>query len=224
MAFRTVAMYAFLLFCMRLAGKRELGQVSPFDLVVAVLVGELAAIPLEGHKIPLISGIVPIATIVVVQLATAYLSLKSEKVRAFLSGKPTVLISGGKIMERSLYRARYNLNDLMANLRLKGAANIGDVEYAILEDTGSLSVILKSQKRPLTPSDMSIPTGYEGMTFTLILDGQVDYGALVEAGLDYTWLSDQLKELGYQGPDEVLLGVLPTGGQPIFYRIQSRNS
>lgn len=224
MAGRTLVMYVFLLLVMRLAGKRELGQVSPFDFVVAVIIGELAAIPLEGHEIPLLKGFVPIATIVLAQLATAYLSLWSNRFRALISGRPTVLISGGAIDVKALRRHRFNVSDLLAKLRQQGTFTPADVEAAVLEDTGHLSVILKSQRRPLTPGDLKLPTGYEGLPFTLILDGEVDYHALRTAGLDYTWLQQQLRARGFTTAREVLLATLETDGQTHFYPREPRST
>lgn len=224
MAVRTVAMYLFLLLVMRLAGKRELGQVSPFDFVVAVLIGELAAIPLEGHQIPLVKGFIPIVTIIVAQLVTAYLCLWSNQFRAFISGRPTVLITGGTVDLAALRRHRFNMSDLLSKLRQQGSYNVADVEAAILEDTGHLSVILKSQCRPVTPADLKLDTTYEGLPFTLILDGRVDYDALSDAQLDYTWLQAQLRSRGFSGPDQVLLATLETSGRTHFYPRESRSS
>ncbi|MGE5554168.1 MAG: DUF421 domain-containing protein [Betaproteobacteria bacterium] len=217
MAGRSLVMYVFLLLVMRLAGKRELGQVSPFDFVVAVLIGELAAIPLQGHQISLLEGFVPIITIVLAQLATAYLSLWSNTFRSWICGRPTVLVSGGAIDVQALRKHRFSLSDLLSKLRQQGVYNLADVEFAILEDAGHLSVILKSQRRAVTPADLKIPTEYEGLPFTLILDGRVDYHALKAAGLDYTWLCQQLKDKGFSHPREVLLATLETNGRTHFY-------
>ncbi len=224
MAGRSLVMYAFLLLVMRLAGKRELGQVSPFDFVVAVLIGELAAIPLQGDRIPLLKGFVPIATIILAQVATAYLSLWNNAFRAWINGRPTILISGGAIEVPAMRRLRFNVNDLLSKLRQQGVYNLADVEFAILEDTGHLSVILKSQRRAVTPADLNLSTEYEGLPFTLILDGQVDYHALSAAGLDYTWLQQQLKEKGFKRPREVLLATLESNGRTHFYPQATRSS
>lgn len=224
MAGRSLVMYVFLLGVMRLAGKRELGKVSPFDFVVAVLIGELAAIPLQGHDIPLLKGFIPIATIIFAQLATAYLGLRSNRFRALISGRPTVLISAGTIEVAALRRHRFSLSDLMSKLRQQGVFNLSDVETAVLEDTGHLSVILKSQRRPVTPADLHLDTGYEGLPYTLILDGSVDYHALAAADLDYTWLQNRLAERGFASPKEVLLATLQTDGRVHFYPRAPRSS
>lgn len=217
MAGRSFVMYAFLLLVMRLAGKRELGQVSPFDFVVAVLIGELAAIPLEGHQMPLLKGFIPIATIILAQMVSAYLSLRSNRFRALISGRPDLLVSGGTLHLEALRRHRYNMSDLLAKLRQQGTFNLADVEAAILEDTGHLSIILKSQKRPVTPADLKLETNYEGLPYTLILDGEIDYSSLSAAGLDYTWLSSELTARGFASPREVVLATLETTGQTHFY-------
>jgi uncharacterized membrane protein YcaP (DUF421 family) len=224
LALRSLVTYAFLLLVMRLTGKRELGQVSPFDFVVAVLIGELAAIPLQSHRSSLLEGFVPIAMITLAQVATAYLSLRSNAFRAWISGCPTVLISGGALELQALRRHRFNVNDLLSKLRQQGVYNVADVEFAILENTGHLSVILKSQRRAVTPADLGLSTEYEGLPFTLILDGRVDYHALGAAGLDYTWLQQRLREKGFTHPREVLLATLESNGRTHFYPRAARSS
>lgn len=213
MIVRTVMMFTFVFVAMRVAGKRELGQISPFDFVVSVIIGELAAIPLENNRIPLINGVVPIATIVAAEMLVAFLSLKNRTVRELLSGVPSVIIENGRIREDNLRKARYNLHDLLANLRQQGFTSPAEVEFAILEDTGRLSVIPKSQHRPVTPADLGLPTAYEGLPLALIVDGRINHGALAAAHLDEAWLRDQLAQRGIADPSCVLLATLDTTGR-----------
>ncbi|MDI3280644.1 MAG: DUF421 domain-containing protein [Bacillota bacterium] len=209
---RTLAMFLFVFVALRLAGKRELGQISPFDFVVSVMVGELAAIPLQSPRIPLTHGMLPIATLIAAEVAVAYLSLKSRTLRVLFSGSPTIVIQNGAINERNLRRTRYNLDDLLASLRQQGVANLADVEYAILEDNGQLSVLLKSHKRPVTPEDLGIVKEYDGLPLTLIIDGKVDERALALAGRDEEWLRQELGRRGYARAEEVLLATLDAAG------------
>lgn len=214
-------MFSFVFVAMRIAGKRELGQLSPFDFVVSVIIGELAAIPLEGHTIPLINGMIPIATIVAAEMLVAYLSMKIRRARTLFSGTPNVVIENGKIRMDSLKKARYNLHDLMASLRQQGYFSVADVEFAILEDTGMVSVLPKSQRRPVTPEDLELETRYEGLPLALIVDGQVNKGALKVAHLDENWLNQRLSEDGITDPKQVLLATLDTSGELYLARKES---
>jgi len=144
--FRTLFMYFFILMVMRLMGKREIGKLSVFDLVVSIMIADLAVIFIENGDQPVIQGILPIVTLMVTQIALSYLSLKNQTVRHLVDGKPAVLIEDGKIREKEMARNRYNLDDLMAQLREKNIDNIADVEFAILETSGKLSVFPKEEK------------------------------------------------------------------------------
>jgi len=211
--FRTVFMYLFVLLVIRLMGKREVGQLSPFDLVVAIMIADLAALPLEERHIKVTDGVVPIAVLALAEVGLAFLSLRSNKARRIISGNPTIVIENGRILEGNLRRQRYNLNDLLAQLREKDVYNIADVEYAILENSGRLSVILKSQKRPVTPQDLNISTAYEGLPFPLVIDGVVQQDNLERCKLSLYWLKNELQKQGVDQPEDVLLATLDSEGK-----------
>jgi uncharacterized membrane protein YcaP (DUF421 family) len=197
---------------MRIMGKRQIGQLQPFELVIMVMLAGLAVIPMENTGVPLTNGLVPILTLLAAEYIASFLSLKSEEIRKILCGKPSILINRGKIVEQELQRLRINLNDLLEQLRIKNMPNISEVEFAILETSGSLSVIPKSQKRPLTPNDLNIPTNYEGLPITLILDGKVNHENLRIAHLSIEWLKEQISENGYSDFKEILFAALDTSG------------
>lgn len=209
---RTVFMYVFVLIVTRLMGKREIGQLSPFDLVVAIMIADLAALPLEEAHIGVMNAVTPILTLAVAEVLFAFVSLKSTLMRRIITGNPTILVENGRILEGNLKKSRYNLNDLVSQLRQQNVPNIADVEYAILETSGDLTVIPKSQKRPVTPKDLGIPTSYEGAPFPLIIDGQVQYDSLERANLSLNWLSDELHKQGIEDPKQVLYASLDTEG------------
>lgn len=215
---RTLILYGLVVFAVRFMGKRQIGQLQPFELVVTIMLSELAAIPMQNPGIPLINGITPILTLLVAQVALSYVSLKSERARAVICGTPSILIENGKIMERELERLRYNLSDLMEQLRAKNVRNIADVEYAILETSGQLSVIPKSQKRPVMPEDINLPTKYEGVPYTVIMDGHVIHQNLTKINLDIPWLNQQLKFYGIDDPKKVLYANLDSDGKLYFQK------
>lgn len=210
---RTLFIYITLLIVMRVMGKREVGQLSPFDLVVAIVIAELAALPMSEKHIGLFQGIVPIMTLMVAEVVLSWLCLKSIAARKIISGKPSIIIVNGKIDEGQMRRSRYNIHDLLTQLRDKGIANINDVEFAILETSGRLSVIPKSQKRQVTPEDLRISTPYEGLSVPLIIDGRVIEENLEKIDLKTDWLAAELKFRGIDSPADVIFASLDTKGQ-----------
>lgn len=215
---RTLIFYAVLLFLLRIMGKREIGSLSPFDLVVTIMIAELAALPMENPDVTLVDGLVPILTLTVAEIVVSYATLKSESLRSLLTGSPSIIIRGGELIESEMRRVRYNLSDLMLQLRLKGVSNIADVEVAILETNGELSVILKSQYRPVVPADLDIETEYEGLPLILIVDGVVNQFNLKQAGVNSDWLTARLKERGIDSTTDVLVASLDTVGRLFIQR------
>lgn len=194
--YRTVIIYFVVLIMIRLMGKREIGQLSPFDFVVAIIFAELATIPMESPDIPLWHGLAPLVTLVILEMALSYVSLYSHGLRRFMGGVPQIVIQNGRILKKEMRKARYNLDDLLGQLREKGVFAIEDVEFAILEPTGRLSIILRSRKRPVTPDDLGMPAGYEGYPTVLVMDGVIIKKNLQQAGLSESWLADRLAERG----------------------------
>ncbi len=209
---RTLILYALIVIVMRIMGKRQIGQLQPFELVVAILISELAAVPMQNTGVPLVNGIVPILTLLIAQIAISVISLKSTKARTIICGKPAVLVENGNIREDEIRREMYTLNDLLEQLRIKNVPNIADVEFAILETNGQLSVIPKSNKRPLTPQDMNISAKYEGLPLTLIVDGEVNDLNLEKAGHDRAWLKSELSKFNINNFDDVFLASLDSSG------------
>lgn len=218
---RTLILFAVVVVGLRLMGKRQIGQLQPYELVIVIMLSALAAIPMENTGIPLAGGLVPIFTLLLAQVAFSYISLKSERARGLICGTPSVVIENGKIVEKELYRLRYNINDLLEQLRSKNIPNISDVEFAILETSGQLSVIPKSQKRPVIPEDMSLPTKYEGLPVTLIIDGYVFRKNLDKIGLNEDWLKSELQKFNVHSLKDVLFASLDTEGK-LFFQVKSR--
>ena len=209
---RTLILYTLVFVALRLMGKREIGQLQPFELVVVIMISELAAIPSENVGIPLLSGIIPILVLLLTSLTLAWISLKSEKARAIICGKPSILIQRGEILEEELTKNRYNLTDLLEELRIKNVPNIADVEFAVLETNGQLSVFPKSQKRPTIPEDFKIKTQYEGLPLTIIMDGTLNSNNLQQGNKDLKWLKGELKKHSIDKIENVLLASLDSSG------------
>ena len=209
---RSLVLVCFAVLAMRLMGKRQVGQLQPFELVVAIMIADLASTPMESLDIPLWRGIIPLAATVTLHQLFTLLSLKSQRMRAFFSGTPTVVIHQGKIDAKALERLCFNLNDLLEELRTGGVLSPTEVGTAIMETSGKLSVFPTSQKRPVTPEDMKLKTGNEGIPLTLILDGQLEQNNLPLLGKDESWLRQQLGSMGFSEIRQVLLCYIDTDG------------
>ncbi|OLN31920.1 DUF421 domain-containing protein [Desulfosporosinus metallidurans] len=208
---RTLILYTLVIVALRLMGKREIGQLQPFELVVILMISDLAAVPSENVGIPLLSGIIPILVLLSASLTLAWISLKSEKARDIICGKPSILIERGQIIEEEMKKNCYNLTDLLEELRLKNVPNIADVEFAILENNGQLSVIPKAHKRPTIPEDFHIMPQFEGLPLTIIMDGKLNSKTLEKSNKTLNWLKDELKKQGTKIED-VLLASLDSSG------------
>lgn len=195
---RTLFIYITVLLLMRLMGKREVGQLSNFDLVVAIMIAEIAVFPMQELQKPLYLGLIPIFVLVGAEILISYLCLHFRLLRRLIDGYPSVLISKGKIMEKEMRRQRYNLNDLLVQLRQKNIFNISDVEYAILETSGELSVMLKNSKRPLTAEDLNLTPSNEDIPVPVVLDGEILRENLEYLGLSLNWLGEELKRCGLE--------------------------
>ena len=214
---RTLILYFVVVIVMRLMGKRQIGQLQPFELVVAILISDLASVPMQDTAIPLINGIIPILTLLIAQITLSLISMLSVKARSIICGTPSILIENGKINENNLRKEMYTLNDLLEQLRNSNVYNIADVEFAILETNGQLSIIPKSQKRPVNPEDLKIPTKYEGLPLDLIIDGRVMIKNLQKANLDIEWLKNELSKFGINDLNGVFFASLDTNGN-LYYQ------
>lgn len=209
---RSIVLYIIVLIVMRLMGKREIGQLQPFELAIAIMIADLAAVPMAETGIPISNGIIPILGLLVMHLIISFLNLKSMKIREILCGKPAILIYRGKIDEKVLKKERFTLNELQERLRSSNVVNLGDVEYAILETSGQVTVIQKPDKRTTTPKDFNITPEYEGIPYDLVVDGKVMYKNLKTIGKDYNWLKKQVNKFNME-PEEALIVTFDGGSQ-----------
>lgn len=217
---RTLILYGIVVIVMRMMGKRQIGELQPYELAVAIMISELAALPMENSDVPLASGLIPILTLLFAQITLSYMALKSEKARAIICGRPTILIEKGVIQQEELVRSRINLNDLLEQLRVKDFPNIADVEFAILETNGQLSVIPKSYKRPIYPNDLKIHVPYEGLPTPVIIDGEIHKHNLERANISYEDLMKKLKENQITNFKDVLFASIDADGMIFIQRKQ----
>lgn len=191
---RAIILYIVVLIVMRLMGKREIGQLQPFELAIAIMIADLASVPMSELGIPITNGIVPILALLVMYMVISILNMKSVNIRKIMSGQPSLLIYRGKIDEKVLKRERITINELQERLRGDNIFNLSDVEYAILETNGEVTVIQKPEKRSLTPQDFNMNPEYEGIPYDLVVDGKIMKKNLQAIGKDEVWLEKELKK------------------------------
>ena len=213
---RTLIIYFSLLITMRLLGKRQLGEMELSEFVLAALIADLAAHPLQDIGIPLINGLVPILTLFCCEVLIAGATLKSIRLRSIFFGRPSVLILRGKVIQTELRKNRFSLDELMQELRNQGVLDISKIEYGILETDGQLNVILYKSESPVTPAMLNIETSCDAYPAIIINDGRVMETNLLHLGRDMNWLTKQLNERGLKSPTDVFLMTLNKSGQIYF--------
>jgi len=209
---RAIILYMLIFLVLRISGKRQISDLQPFDLMTTLLAADLATNPIQDPSVPLVYGVIPILTLLFIQLLMAYLSMKSERVRALACGKAVIIIDRGIIQEDVMRRTSYTLNDLLEQLRTKDVFDPADVAYAILETNGSISVMLKGSKHKPTLEDCSLPEHETELNHMFILDGKVHERALQTKGYNIAWLMHQLQKAGCTNAKDVFFASLAPDG------------
>jgi len=214
---RTVIVYLVLIAAVRLLGKRQVGQMEPSEFVVTMLIANLASIPLENTGIPLLSGVVPIVTVLGVELVLSALSLRSIALRKLLCGKPVILIENGNILQQNLRKTRVTIDELTGHLREKDVLDLKSVQYAILETNGNLSVFPYPKERPASARDAGVQARRQYLPLTVISDGKLLEENLQKANKDKAWVRRVLKSREATLEDTWLLTV-DGGDNIVFFR------
>ena len=192
---RTLFLYFVVVVSMRIMGKRQIGEMQPSELVIAIMISDLASVPMQSVDIPLIAGIVPVLTLIVAEIIMSYVSLKSRFIRRIITGEPSIIVYDGHVNEKELRRLRFNINDLQEQLRIKDIPNIADVEVAVLETNGQLSIIPKKNARGVTVKDLKIKDAdTEKLPCMLISDGYLIETELKRSGKSREWLDKELEK------------------------------
>lgn len=213
MFIRSIILYLAALIAMRLMGKRQVGQLQPFELVVVIMIAELAATPMSSIGMPLLWGLLPMMALLICHGLFTFLDMRFPAFSRLLGGEPTVLIRDGVICEAALRRTGISLTDLMEASRVGGQQDISQVATAVLEPSGTISVFPNAQNRPLTPQDVSCRVQHEGLPLPLILDGDLHRGNLELSGLEEKQLRALVLNMGLGTIPEVLLLTLSSGGK-----------
>lgn len=208
---RTIILYIIVLIVMRFMGKREISQLQPFELVISIMIADLATMPMSETGTPILDGIIPILGLLMMHIVISIINLKSIKIREIICGKPRILIYRGRIDEKAMLKENYTINELQERLRVNGYFNIEDVEYAVLETSGQITVIPKPTKRNVTTEDLNLEAEYIGIPYDLVIDGKVMNENLKKLGKDYRWLKKEVAKFKMK-PEEALVVVLSGNG------------
>jgi len=209
---RTIILYMLVLIVMRFMGKREIGQLQPFEFAISIMIADLAATPMSALGTPITYGIVPIVGLLVMHLLISFINIKSLKCREFICGKPSILIYRGKIDEKVLIKENFTINELQERLRGNNIFDLGEVEYAILETNGEITVIPKPGKRGVVIEDLGLKEEYTGLPYDLVIDGIILYDNLKKISKDKQWLENEVGKFNMK-PEEALVVTLNGKGE-----------
>lgn len=213
---RSVLLYIVSLLAMRAMGKREVGQLQPFELVVVIMIAELAATPMGGVGIPLLYGILPMIALVVCHGIITALCMRSQRFRVWLCGQPTVLMRNGVICEKQMRKSAMDLNDLMEAIRTAGILDPAEVGTVVLEPGGQVNVFPKADFRSVSPQDLHLDVPREGLPLPLVMDGVIQRDNLTRGKLTEQWLREKARSAGFPDLSQVLFLCLNTQGEMLI--------
>ena len=211
---RTVILYFLIMIGLRLMGKRQVGELEPGELVLTMMISDLATVPMQDFGIPLLAGVIPILTLLALSMLLSQLSLTSLRFRRLVCGTPSILIRDGQLQQAAMRKNRYTVDELLEELRGQGCSSIEDVKYAVLENSGQLSVLPWTRQQPPTAQQLGLEVE-ESVTLPVVLinDGRLLRRNLSAQGLDDAWLRETLREQGVATHKEVFLLTLDEAGQ-----------
>lgn len=220
---RTATVYLATVFSMRLMGKKIAGQLQPYELVITLMIAEVASSPIDSETIPLFSGLIPALTLIIMYSLISFLNLKSKKLRTFFCGSPTVVIKDGKVIEEALHRQSYNLSELLEQLRSCGYDDVRKIAYAVLETNGELSVFPYIKESSPTLKDLNISADENSIQIPLILDGNIIPFGLKELEISESSLKTMLKSMGIEDIKDVFMLTKAKNGDFYIHNTEKRS-
>lgn len=202
---RTVVLYLFIVVGIRLLGKHQIGQLEPSELVLTLIIADLASVPMQDNGIPLLSGLIPIIVLLSLSSILSVLCTRSIKFRTLLCGKPTIVVENGQVLEPELRKTRLTLDELMEELRIQGYTDFTSIKFALLETNGQLSVLPYAAEKPVTAAQMGVAAQETGLPVVLISDGRLLEHNLKGRGYEHVWLEKQLASYGMTSPAQAFL-------------------
>lgn len=211
--FRTVILYVILMIGLRLMGKRQIGELEPSELVLTLIISDLAAVPMQDYGIPLVNGLFPIITLLCLSMLMSFFNLKSIRFRGLICGHPTVIVENGQVLQKNMERNRFTIDELFEQLRSQGISDLSAVKYAVLETSGQISILPYTRSSPITPQMMeqNVPE-QTTLPILLINDGRIMERNLTGSGYDRRWLMEQLKKRNLSSPRQVFFLTVDEAG------------
>ncbi|MBQ8174842.1 MAG: DUF421 domain-containing protein [Clostridia bacterium] len=210
--FRTVIIYILISILLRCMGKRQVGELELSDLVATLLISEVASLPIADSNVPLLNALIPLLLVLSFEIILTYLKTKFSPLKKLLEGKPSILIARGRLDQTELERMRISIEEFIGECRLQGYADLSDIDYAILEQDGQLSILPRAERQPLCAEDVRITVKDKGLSHPVILDGRVQDNHLSMLGLDRRWLEKECAKRGRQIKEVFLMTVDDGGG------------
>ncbi len=202
---RTIILYIIIIVGIRLMGKRQVGELEPSELVLSLIIADLASVPMQDYGIPLIAGVVPILTLLSLTMILSVLTMKSVRFRALMCGRPSIVVRDGLVDQKEMRKCRLTVDELLEELRCKGYTDLAAVKYAVLETNGQISILPYANQKPPTARQMKVSVEEGGLPLVVVSDGRVLDHNLRALGHDRPWLDKQLKRRGCSGPEGVFL-------------------
>lgn len=215
---RSIMLYLIIIFGFRLLGKHQVSELEPAEFVLTLIIADVASVPMQDFGIPLLMGVIPIITLLCLSMILSVLSMKSLKLRALLTGVPSILIRDGKVDQKEMRRTRMTLDEVLEEMRLQGYTDLSYIRYAILETNGQLSILPYTSEKPPAAKDLDIPVDDAGLPLVLINDGRLISANLKRRNLDELWLNKHLQEQGVTSVREVFLLTVDEYGHTYFVR------
>ena len=200
---RTIILYFCVVLALRIMGKRQLGELQPSELVVAIMISDLASVPMQSRSIPLLDGIVPIFSLVLVELLFSLAVLKSDKLRSFITGRPTIIIKNGKLLRDKMAELRICVDDIIEQSRIAGYFDITQIDTALIETNGQMSIIPKESVRPVSCGDLKITPSQTHIPYIIIADGKLRKENLSYAGITKNWIEKKLSANNIKNIEDV---------------------
>lgn len=208
---RTVILYFLIMIGLRLMGKRQIGELEPSELVLTMMISDLATVPMQDFGIPLLAGVIPILTLLSLSMLLSQLSLLSLRFRELMCGTPSILIRNGKLQQDAMRKNRYTLDELLEQLRGQGYVSVDEVRWAVLENSGQLSILPWARQRPPTAEELGLTPEEDELPFILINDGRIVRRNLARSGRNEAWLQKELRRTGHSAGEIFLLTVDGSG-------------
>ncbi|MDU6362594.1 MAG: DUF421 domain-containing protein [Clostridium sp.] len=213
---RTIFLYALVIFVIRLMGKRQIGELQPYEFVITIMISDLAALPMQDTRLPLILGVIPILTLLFIKTVLSLIQLKSQKARKILEGEPCILINRGKINFETLKRQQINLDELMEEIRLAGYFDLSEIEFGILENNGQMSFLTSNKSSGESSNSQNSSSSKPRLPIIYVLDGKINRNALTSGNKTDEWVQNELKKHKVNSIKDVLIAMTDTKGKFIY--------